>query len=161
MAERVVEGEDRVEGDALLEQTAHRGRAVLAVPRGGDAHEGRVVGQPRRLERLAVAADAEVGRADVVLIHRVRPDDGDAAATDLDQVLGRGPCRLDVVHRHVVGRPAEHALAEQDEREAHVEQIDVLLPEALWAEQHPVGQAQSSRPRARRARPRASRRSDR
>ena len=60
-----------------------------------------------------------------------RSDDRDAAPADSDQVLGRRACRFDVVHRDVVGRAAEHPLAEQHEREVDVEQLDVLLAEAF------------------------------
>ena len=54
----------------------------------------------------------------------------------------RGTRRLHVVHRDVVGRAAEHPLAEQHEREADVQQLDVFLPEPLGTEEHAVGEPQ-------------------
>jgi hypothetical protein len=73
----------------------------------------------------------------------VGADHGDAAPADAEQVLGRGARRLDVLHRDVVGRAAEDALAEQHEGEGDVEQVDVVLTEAFGAEQDAVGQPQT------------------
>ncbi len=77
------------------------------------------------------------------MLDGVGADHGDAASADVDEVFGGGASGLDVLHRHVVGRAPEDALAEQDQREVHVEKVDILLAQPLGTEQDAVGEPES------------------
>src|SRR5690606_23095741 len=64
----------------------------------------------------------------------------DLPPAEREQVLGRGASSLYVLHRHVVDRAVEDALAEQHERVRDFEPRGIIRSECERAKQQPVGE---------------------